>query len=194
MKTGNVFVSGLLCLLLASFTWADKKVEDYSGTINNFKQISSVEPFFANSYGYAVFPTIGKGGLGIGGAHGKGQVYRGGKVTGFTSMTDISIGLQAGGQAYSQIVFFENQKAYDNFTSGNFEFGATAGAVAVTASAQAQTGTGSGTSAGASASSNKGGKQADAGYSDGILVFVLGKGGLMYEATISGQKYGFDPI
>ena len=195
MKTGRLWMYGLVCMLLANLSWADsKQVEDYSKTINNFKQITAVAPFFSNSYGYAVFPTVGKGGLGIGGAYGKGQVYRGGKVTGHTSLTDISFGFQAGGQAYSQIIFFEDQRAYDDFTSGNFEFSATASAVAVTASAQAQTGTGGGASAGASASAGQGGAQAEAGYSDGLLVFVLGKGGLMYEATISGQKYGFDPL
>ncbi len=195
MKIGKLWMYGLVCMMLANLSWADtEKVEDYSKTVNNFKQIEAVNPFFNTAYGYAVFPTIGKGGLGIGGAYGKGQVYRGGKVTGHTSVTDISFGLQAGGQAYSQVIFFEDKRAYDDFTSGNFEFGATAGAVAVTASAQAQTGTGGGASAGASASAGQGGKQADAGYSNGLLVFVLGKGGLMYEATISGQKYSFDPI
>lgn len=194
MRRRNFFLTTVLSFLLASVAWADREVEDYSETIGNFKQIEAVAPFFGDAYGYALFPTIGKGGLGIGGAHGKGQVYRGGKVTGFTSMTDVSIGFQAGGQAYSQIVFFENEKAYNDFTSGDFEFGASAGAVAVTASAQAQTSTGGGSSAGASASSESGGSQVKAAYSGGLLVFVLGKGGLMYEATISGQKYNFEAL
>ncbi len=187
-------LSSVLVALLSGGVWADEKVADYSETINDFKQIQTVKPYFSSAYGYAVFPTIGKGGLGIGGAYGKGQVYRGGKVTGFTSMADVSFGFQAGGQAYSQVIFFENQKAYDNFTSGNFEFSASASAVAVTASAQAQTGTGGGASAGASANASSGGKQSDASYSDGLLIFVLGKGGLMYEAAISGQKYNFKPL
>lgn len=187
-------VSTLLFGLFSGVAWAETQVEDYSGTINDFKQIDTVKPYFSSAYGYAVFPTIGKGGLGIGGAYGKGQVYRAGKVTGFISMSDLSIGFQAGAQAYSQVVFFQNQKAYDDFTSGNFEFSASASAVAVTASVQAQTGTGGGASAGASTKSSSGGKQATAEYSDGLLIFVLGKGGLMYEAAISGQKYKFKPL
>jgi uncharacterized membrane protein len=90
---------------------------------------------FDNSYGYAVFPTIGKGGLGVGAAHGKGRVYAQGKYVGDTSMTQVSFGLQAGGQAYSQIIFFEDKRAFDEFTSGNFEFGAGVSAVAITAGA-----------------------------------------------------------
>ena len=94
--------------------------------MTNFKKIEAVAQFFGNAYGYAVFPSIGKGGLGIGGSDGKGQVYRQGKVIGFTSTTDISIGAQAGGQAYSQIIFFENDEALKKFTGGNFEFSASA--------------------------------------------------------------------
>src|SRR5262245_64354714 len=105
--------------LLSLPALAARKVEDYSSTIAEFKKIPDVAPFFGNSHGYAVFPTIGKGGLGIGASHGKGQVYDKGKVVGFTSTTDISIGFQAGGQAYSQIIFFENAEALKNFTSGN---------------------------------------------------------------------------
>ena len=78
-----------------------------------------VQQFFKNSYGYAVFPTIGKGGIGIGGAHGKGQVYQSGKVTGKTSMTQVTVGFQFGGQAFSQMIFFEDKCAYDEFTTGN---------------------------------------------------------------------------
>ncbi len=91
----------IFALIFSSGSWAEEKVEDFSPTINSFKKIETVEPFFSNAYGYAVFPTIGKGGMGIGAAYGKGQVYHSGKVTGFTSLMDISIGLQLGGQAYS---------------------------------------------------------------------------------------------
>ncbi|MGB5551072.1 MAG: lipid-binding SYLF domain-containing protein, partial [Thermoanaerobaculia bacterium] len=169
-----------------------REVQDYSSTINNFKQSSDVAPFFDSAYGYAVFPTIGKGGLGIGAAHGKGQVYAGGKVTGFSSLSDISIGFQAGGQAYSQVVFFEDERAFSDFTSGNFEFGAQASAIAVQASASAEAGS-EGAQAGAS-SGGSGGSMASTKYYKGMLVFTIGKGGLMYEATISGQKYTYDPL
>ena len=191
MKTILSATLALTLLLTTSVALADREVEDYSETINMFKENATVASFFGSAYGYAVFPTIGKGGLGIGAAHGDGQVYRGGAVTGFTSYTDVSIGFQAGGQAYSQVVFFENQAAYDNFTSGNFEFDAGASAVAITASAEAGTST-TGTSAGAGAGGP--GAQVEAGYTSGMLVFTVAKGGLMYEASLGGQKYGYEPV
>ena len=149
--------------------------------------------FFGNSHGYAVFPTIGKGGLGIGGSHGKGQVYQGGKVIGFTSTSDISIGFQAGGQAYSQIVFFQNAEALKKFTTGEFEFAASASAIAVQSTAGASTGT-EGTGAAASSSKNADKHTARAEYQNGIVVFTMAKGGLMYAATIAGQKYKYEPV
>ena len=166
--------------------------DDYSSTIDVFKQSPQVQPYFKNAYGYAVFPTIGKGGLGIGAAHGKGQVYRGGKVTGKTSMTKISIGFQAGGQAFSQVIFFEDKRAYDEFTSGEFAFDAQASAVAITAGVQAQAGS-TGATAGASAGP-KTSAQAETSYSKGMAIFVHIKGGLMYEAAIAGQKFSFEPL
>ena len=181
----------VLTLALVGTSFA-REVQDYSSTIDNFKQSSDVAPFFGSAYGYAVFPTIGKGGLGIGASHGKGQVYAGGKVTGFTSLSDVSIGFQAGGQAYSQVVFFEDERAYKDFTSGNFEFGAEASAIAVQASAGA-TATSEGAAAGAS-SGGSGGSQASTSYYKGLLVFTIGKGGLMYEAAIKGQKYTYNPL
>jgi lipid-binding SYLF domain-containing protein len=166
--------------------------DDYSNAIKVFKDSPVVQPYFKNAYGYAIFPTIGKGGIGIGGAYGSGQVYVGDKVTGKTTVTQVTIGLQLGGQAYSQIIFFEDKRAYTDFTSGNFEFGAEASAVAITAGAQAQAGT---TGAGASASpGGSAGKQAATDYHKGMVVFTRAKGGLMYEATIGGQKFSFEPI
>jgi lipid-binding SYLF domain-containing protein len=171
----------------------DRKVEDYSETIKDFKKIPEVAKFFGNAHAYAIFPTIGKGGLGIGGSHGKGQVYRAGKVIGFTSTSDISIGLQAGGQAYSQVVFFQNADALKKFTTGKFEFAASASAIAVQSSAGATTGT-EGTGASASSSKTADKKTANAEYQDGVLVFTMAKGGLMYAATIAGQKYKYEPV
>ena len=139
-----------------------------------------------------MLPNVGKGGIGLGAAHGKGQVYKDGEVTGFVTMNQVSIGLQLGGQAYSQVIFFEDQRAYDDFISGNFEFDAQASAVAITASAQASAST-----AGNSASAGPGGtagNQASTGYYKGMKVFVIGKGGLMYQATIGGQKYKFKAL
>jgi lipid-binding SYLF domain-containing protein len=176
----------------ASSFAAAAEVEDYSSTINVFKESPAVAKFFNNSYGYAVFPTIGKAGFVVGGSYGKGQVYRDGKVTGKTAVMEGSIGFQLGGEAFSQIIFFQDKRAYDEFTSGNFEFGATAQAVVITAGVQAQAGT-TGTSAGASAGP-KTGVQAETEYVKGMATFVHSKGGLMYEASIGGQKFTFEPL
>jgi len=184
---------GLVALLLALPASAAREVKDYSETINDFKKIPVVAKFFDGAHGYAVFPTVGKGGLGVGGSHGKGQVYRGGQVIGFTSTSDISIGLQAGGQAYSQIIFFENETALTQFTGGNFEFDASASAIAVQATAEAGAGT-EGTGASSSASKTSGKATTGAKYQKGIVVFTMAKGGLMYAATIAGQKYSYKPL
>ena len=175
----------MLALALSNPAQADK----FTDTIDIYKKSGSVQPFFEGAYGYAVFPTIGKAGFGIGGAYGTGQVYQGGKVTGETSLIKVTFGLQAGGQAFSEMIFFEDKRAYDEFTSGNFEFDAAVSAVAITAGAQAQAGT-AGATAGASAGPATG-KQAKTSYHKGMVVFVHTKGGLMYEATIGGQKFSF---
>jgi lipid-binding SYLF domain-containing protein len=175
-----------------SIAAAAAEVEDYSSTINVFKESPAVAKFFKNCYGYAVFPTIGKAGWVVGGSYGKGQVYRGGKITGKASVVEGSIGFQFGGKAFSEIIFFQDKRAYDEFTSGSFEFGATAQAVVITAGAQAQAGT-AGASAGASAGP-KTGVQAETNYVKGMATFVQSKGGLMYEASIGGQKFKFEPL
>ena len=191
MKT-LVPIIGTFLLLISGIVHAGQSVQDYSVTINMFRGNQTVAPYFNSAYGYAVFPTIGKGAIGIGGAHGKGQVYTGGAVTGFTSMTQITIGFQLGGQAYSEIIFFKDKRAYEDFTSGNFEFDAQASAIAVTASAQASVGT-SGTGASASPGGSAG-TQADTSYRKGMLTFVIGKGGLMFESSIGGQKFNYKPV
>lgn len=184
------------CILLATVVFAPNlsslaQADSYSDTIEVFQKSPAVQPFFKECYGYAVFPTIGKGGIGIGGAYGTGQVYQGGKVTGKTSLVKVSIGWQLGGQAFSEIIFFKDKRAYDDFTSGSFEFDATASAVLITAGAQAKAGT-VGATAGASAGPATG-TQAKTNYQKGMAVFVHAKGGLMYEAAIGGQKFSFTP-
>lgn len=174
-------------LVFSSPAHADK----FTNTIETFKKSEVVQPFFKNAHGYAVFPTIGKGGIGIGGSYGSGQVYQGGKITGETSLIKATIGFQLGGQAFSQMIFFEDKRAYDEFTSGEFEFDASASAVAITAGAQAKAGT-EGATAGASAGPATG-AQAKATYHKGMAVFIHTKGGLMYEASIGGQKFSFKP-
>jgi lipid-binding SYLF domain-containing protein len=138
-----------------------------------------------------VFPTIAKGGVGLGAAYGTGRVYERGRHVGNTSMTQVSLGLQLGGQAYRQIIFFEDEAALRQFTSGNFEFGAEASAVAITLGASAKA-TSTGTSAGASASQRD---ATTAGkYHRGMAIFTVAKGGLMYEAVVAGQKFSYEKV
>ena len=170
--------------------------DDVDTAIENFRGAGAGD-FIDNAFGYAVFPSIGKGGIGIGGAHGKGEVFVGGKKVGKTKMSQITYGLQLGGQVYSQMIFFRDERAFDDFASGNFEFGAQATAVALTAGAQASTSTGGGgnTSTGTDADSSKvnaNEKQYDG--RSGMAIFTIAKGGLMYEATLGGQKLKYEPI
>lgn len=179
-----------LCIVVP--TWAGDAVKDATKAVDVFKSIDGVAPYFDTAYGFAVFPHIGKGGLGVGAAHGKGQVVVGEKITGVAKVSEISWGLQAGGQAYRQIVFFEDESAYNNFTSGNFEFDAGAGAIAVTASGDASAGS-QGSQASGSAGGQSGAAASGREYRKGMQIYVVGLGGLMYEATIAGQKYKFEP-
>ena len=174
----------VLASLLSAPAWAD----EYDDTIALFKNAGESAGFFAKSYGYAVFPTIGKGGLGVGAAHGSGRVYEHGKYVGDAKMNQLSVGLQAGGQAYSQIIFFEDERAFREFTAGDFAFGADVGAVVITASASASAGN-KGQSAGASAGKKDASNVGK--YNNGMAVFTLVKGGAMYEATVAGQKFKY---
>jgi len=178
----------LLCLGFGTAAWSDK----YDESRQVFQQAGASGGLFDSAYGYALFPTIGKGGIGIGGAGGKGRVFVGDSHVGNTSMAQVTVGFQFGGQAYSMIIFFEDERAFTDFSSGNFEFGAQATAVAITAGASAGTSTAGGGTAGAS------GGQHDAttkgSYTKGMAVFTVAKGGLMYEATLGGQKFGYKPV
>lgn len=122
--------------------------------------------FFDKASGYALFPGVGKGGFGIGGARGTGLLKAGGETVAVVTLTQLTVGFQAGGQAYSEFIFFEDDIALKNFRRGNYELGAQVSAVAVTA-----------------------GVSADANFNDGIAIFTVAKVGLMYEATVGGQKF-----
>jgi len=191
MKKILIILAVALLVGVSNLAIAAEK-DNFSTTINTFKSFPALTKFFNNSYGYAVFPTIGKAGFVIGGSYGKGQVYRGGKVTGKTSVVEGSIGWQLGGKAFSEIIFFEDKRAYNEFTSGNFEFDATAQAIAITAGAEAKAST-AGASAGAGAGP-KTGVQAETRYLKGMATFVHSKAGLMYELSIGGQKFTFEPL
>lgn len=190
MKTNRILFLFVMVICVSGFSGL-AQADSYSDAIDVFKKSPAVEPFFENAYGYALFPTIGKAGIGIGGAYGEGKVFRGGEITGTSSIVKLSIGWQLGGQAFSEIIFFQDQRAYDEFTKGEFAFDAQASAVVVTAGVQAQAG-----SKGASASATAGpatGAQAKTTYNKGMAVFVHAKGGLMYEAAVGGQKFTFTP-
>lgn len=180
----RAFSLASVLLLIAGVAHADK----YSDAISLFRNAGESSSFFRKSYAYAVFPTVGEAGFIVGGAVGKGHVYVHGKLVGDTTMTQVSAGFQAGGKAYSQVIFFEDQRALDEFESGTFEFSAGASAVAITAAASASAGT-----SGASAEASGGKKDATATgvYEKGMAVFTIAKGGLMYAATLAGQKFSY---
>lgn len=126
---------------------------------------------FDEAHGYAIFATVGKGAIGIGGARGKGNVYERGRRVGTSTLTQVSIGLQLGGQAYSEVIFFKDKTALDDFERGNFEFDAQASAVALTARASR-----------------------DLAYNRGVAIVTMAKGGLMYEASVGGQKFTYKAL
>ena len=173
--------------LVAPVALADR----YTDTIALFRHAGPTADFFKTSYGYAVFPTIGKGGFVVGAAHGEGRVYQHGRYIGHTSMTQLSVGFQFGGQAYSEMVFFQDPSALQRFESGNFSLSAEINAVALTASASASAGT-AGAEAGASGTETH--ATATGHYQNGVAVFTIAKGGLMYQAAVAGQKFSFTPL
>ena len=190
MKT---LVNAALVFLLFSLTSQMARADKYEEAIASFRNAGESASYFDKSIGYAVFPTIGKAGAFVGGAHGKGQVYKEGKLIGTSEMTQVTVGWQLGGEAFSQIIFFENQAALDNFIAGNFEFSADASAVAITAGASASANTGGGTSSSVSGGKNNADTQS-LGYRKGMAIFTIAKGGLMYQATLGGQKYSYKPL
>jgi lipid-binding SYLF domain-containing protein len=153
--------------------------DDHQKIVNDSEEAKSqfvksdalMQSLFDNSYGYVIFPNVGKGAIGIGGAAGNGIVYEKGKMIGKAKMKQVSVGFQFGGQAYREVIFFENQAALDRFKQDKFEFAGQASAVAV----------------------NKG-ASVNVKYKDGVMVFTQEKGGLMYEASVGGQKFDFEPL
>ncbi|NNL01382.1 MAG: hypothetical protein HKP39_03830 [Eudoraea sp.] len=155
----------------AQVGWNPELEKECNEAISGMKNDApKLETYFSKAYGYAIFPKITKAGLGIGGAGGKGLVYKGNSVTGESKLGQASFGLQAGGQQFSELIFFEDKDAYERFTGGKFKFGAQASAVAISE-----------------------GGAAVAAYQDGVAIFTHVKGGLMYEASIGGQKFTFEP-
>ena len=188
-----VLMSLAVVSMFGSLAHAGDDAAECAEAVKLFKDAGESAGYFKDSYGYAVFPTIGKAGLGIGGAHGSGCVFRQGKQVGTAKMNQVSFGWQAGAQGYSLLVFLEDERAFNEFTSGNFEFGAKASAVAITAGASASAGT-SGTSAGASGGKHDATTKSRTGYEKGVASFSIVKGGLMYEAALGGAKFKYEPL
>jgi len=189
MRTPLPSPKGMILLILASLCilsnsafsgWDPRAEKSTAGTSTGNRTIDEaianlqakdpgLKVFFNQAYGYAIFPSVGKAGIFLGGAYGEGEVYKQGSYIGKTTLTQVTIGFQLGGQSYTEIIFFKDKQALENFTSGRFELGAQVSAIAVTA-----------------------GISADADYNNGVAVFTLPKQGLMYEATIAGQKFSFE--
>lgn len=175
MKKLPVVLLALSMIFSSSLTWA------WEPDTNNKLELSvaqaiikakdkdpNLAKWFDSAYAYAVFPKVGKGGIGIGGAHGKGLVIRGDETVGKTSLSQVTIGFQLGGQVYAEYIMFKDQTAFDHFSRGQFEMGAQVSAVALTL-----------------------GASADANYEKGVAVFTIAEGGLMYEASVGGQKFKY---
>jgi lipid-binding SYLF domain-containing protein len=179
MKKNNLFRMMVIPLLLIGLSISvpvfsqnskeNKLIDDSKEAQTEFiKGDSLMQSLFENSFGYVIFPNIGKGAIGIGGAAGNGIVFEKGEPVGSAKMKQVSIGFQFGGQAYREVIFFENEAALERFKQDKFEFAAQASAVAATK-----------------------GASANVKYRDGVMVFTQEKKGLMYEASIGGQKFSY---
>lgn len=165
----------ILALSLVTITYAQSELKDRRiiedaalAKVEFLEDDPDMENFFTSSFGFIILPNVGKGGFGVGGAAGNGVAYQGGKQIGFAKMTQITIGFQAGGQVYSEVVFFEDKDAFDRFKENRIEMSAQVSAVAAAS-----------------------GASLNAKYVDGVAVFTRTKGGLMYEASVGGQQFKF---
>ena len=177
MKGIQILIGLFLIFAIAFTTSAQSKkdkeiIEDSAGAKAEFIESDpNMAKHFSSAYGYSIYPNVGKGAIGIGGASGNGAAYQGGKLVGMAKLSQLSIGFQWGGQAYREVVFYQNADAMNRFKANKAEFSAQVSAVAVTA-----------------------GVSADAAYVEGVMVFTMQKGGLMYEAAVGGQKFKYDPF
>ena len=171
MLSQHLIALVLSLTVVVAQAWDPREVDKLDANANTAKATilekdPSMQRFFDSAAGWVIIPTVGKGGIGIGGAYGKGLLYEGGAPSAIVSLTQVTIGFQWGGQAYSEFIFFKDKDALENFKRGNYELGAQVSAVAVTL-----------------------GASADVNYSGGVAVFTQAKGGLMYEAAVGGQKF-----
>lgn len=171
----TIMAVGILFLTIGATAQNDKDKKIMADAVKAKATImekdAGLDKFFSSAAGYVIFPNVGKGGLIIGGASGNGVLYEKGRAIGMSDLKKLNIGLQAGGQAVIEVIFFETKEALAKFKEGNFEFSAEASAVMADA-----------------------GKSANANYNDGVLVFALPKAGLMADASVGGQKFGYTPF
>jgi lipid-binding SYLF domain-containing protein len=168
-------IIGAVFLMSISFTamagWDPNEANEAQQAIEAFKATDpDLESFFDKAHGYAVFPSVGKAGMGIGGAYGKGVVYEKGNEIGTTTLKQVSMGFEFGGEKYREIIFFQDEKTLDDFKKGNYELGAQASAVAL-----------------------KKGAAKNADFDQGVAVFTQTRGGLMFDVSVGGQKFTFEP-
>ncbi|MEC6815352.1 lipid-binding SYLF domain-containing protein [Photobacterium toruni] len=187
--THKIFTTlcSLLILMLSTQVFAQEQQNDTKDALAHFYNSPQTQPFFHSAYGYAVFPSVGKGGFWIGGAYGSGVVFKANQAMGFAKLYQISIGLQFGGQAFSEILFFQDKRAYNRFIDGGMELDAQASAVALTEGASAKIGT-------AGAGINAGNDYMTQSYINGVAIFTHAKGGAMIEASLAGQKFTYEPM
>jgi len=174
MRYLTIGTAALLAFALATPAEAQKEsqvLEVQQVIATMVEKDPGMQDWFDASYGYVVFPNVGKGAIGVGGAHGNGLVYKGGELVAKSELIQVTVGFQLGGQSFVEVIFFKDQTAFDDFTRGNFEFGAQASAVAFSA-----------------------GASADLAYNAGVAVMTMTKGGLMYEASVGGQKFEYETI
>jgi lipid-binding SYLF domain-containing protein len=177
-KLNVILVMVMVCVISTTSLFGqsdskkDKIISDSNTAKAEFiKTDHLMKSIFNNAYGYVIFPNVGKGGVGVGGAAGNGAVYESNSLIGMAKLSQLSIGFQAGGQAYREVIFFESKSAMDRFKDSKFEFAAQVSAVAV-----------------------KAGASGNAKYTNGVMVFTMQKGGLMYEASVGGQKFKFSKL
>jgi len=169
------YILAMAGLLIIFAAWTQKSATD-NRIVEDSKKAKAafiradglMKSLFEKAHGYVIFPNVGKGGIGVGGASGNGAVWESGMIIGSARLTQVTVGLQAGGQAYREVIFFESQHAMDEFKENKLEFSAQMSAVAV-----------------------KAGASANAKYDHGVMIFTQTKGGLMYEASIGGQKFSY---
>ncbi len=167
----TVFIGGTMSINAQIGGWKVDLIEDSEKALAAMiEKQPKLQSFKDKSFGYAVFPKVTKGAIGIGGAGGKGIVYKNHVPTGQSSLSQATIGFQLGGQQYKEVIFFENEAAYTKFTNKKVKFDGQASAVAITE-----------------------GASVDVAWKDGMAIFTHTNGGLMFEASIGGQHFSFKP-